>query len=329
MNSLKNSISFKIYAEDLTSITNILRNSSFPVYKMKIVRDKYLSGEIRWNDLSYLKNLLENRPASLEITSKNGLIFTIINYRQRIGLIIGAILASAMVFYLSNSVLNISVYGNNTFSDSYVKSVLSNYGISVGKFIPSLDLRQTEKEIITAFDQFSWIGIRSSGSTIEVEVSEINSKPKIVSINSPCNIISTKNAQIVGIKNVYRGMLVPMLYDGVKEGEILVSGTVKGKLDHDYFVHSIGEIIGRYEENVTFYQPLVDQEQVYSNKFSQNYLYFWGLEIPLCIPKSLESDFELEEKTEFVDFLGITFPIGVTKKTYKPYFYVSPSGTYT
>ncbi len=321
MSGVKNSVSFKIFASDLTLIVNKIKNSSFPVYKLKTVHEKYLTGEVRWHDLNYLKKLLEINNATLEITSKKGTIFTIINYKKRIGLLIGAVLASAIIFYLSNTVLKINVYGNNFLSDSHVTSVLSNYGISIGKFIPSLDLRKAETEIITAFDQFRWIGIRSNGSTIEVEVSELNPKPDMVPINSPCNIISTKNAQIVGIQNVYRGMLVPMLYDGVKEGEILISGTVKGKLEHDYFVHSIGDIIGRYDENITFYQPITDQEQIYTSKIIKKDIYFWGIKIPISLQKDPQSEFELEEDTDFIEFFGITFPVGITEKTYKPYYY--------
>jgi similar to stage IV sporulation protein len=240
-------------------------------------------------------------------------------YRKRTGLIVGLVLAAAMVFYLSNTVLTIEVYGNESMSDADVISVLGDYGISIGKFIPNIDLRKCERQIITAFDKFSWIGIRSVGCRILVEVSEITEKPEMVPTYSPCNVISSKDAQIVEIKNVYMGMLVPMLYDGVKKGDLLISGTVDGKLQHDYYVHAMGEIIGRYDEKVSFFQSYEDTVTDYSERYERRSLYLFGLRIPLYIAADDNEKYEYSETLNYLSILNLKMPIGIIIGEVKPY----------
>ncbi len=317
----KSYVSFKIYSDDITKAVNILRDSAISIYEMKVEGNNFILGKINWYDLKEFKGIIDKTPATVEFISKKGYIYTIFNYKQRLGLIFGAFLAFIMVFMLSNSILSIKIFGNESLSDNEVTDVLNYYGISIGNFIPALDLRECENQIITAFDKFSWIGIRSNGPRIEVQVSEINEKPETVPINSPCNIVSTKDAQVISIENVYRGMLIPMLNDGVKKGEVLISGTVNGKLEHDYLVHSMGDIIGRYEENISFFQPLTDQKQIYEKTKITKSIYILGMKIPLSIFPKTELEYEFDEDVNLVKLMGLTFPIGTVTKEINPYYY--------
>lgn len=312
-------VSFKIFAYDLSDIMNKLRNSGFAVHNLRVSEGKYAVGEISWYDFDELKALVNSCSAQLEAANKKGLAFKIMDYKKRFGIALGTVLAAAMIFYFSNTVLTIEVYGNESMSDAGVISVMNDYGISIGKFIPSLDLRDCERRIITAFDEFSWIGIRSSGCRILVEVSERTEKPEMVATAVPCNIISAKDAQIVEIRNVYMGMLVPMLYDGVKKGDLLISGTVDGKLDHDYYVHAMGEIIGRYEEKATFFQPYNDTVINYSDEFTRKSLYLFGLRIPLYLNDKTDGGCEYSESLSYLSFFKLKLPLGIVFSEIKPY----------
>ena len=73
--------------------------------------------------------------------------------------------------------------------------------------------------------------------------------------NTPCNIVASRDAQIKNVR-LYSGMLVPMVGDGVKKGDIIVSGVVDTKYGRSFYVHSIGEITGIYTEKMTFSKPL-------------------------------------------------------------------------
>ncbi len=312
-------VHFKIIAADISDFMNKLRNSGFSVHNVRAEGGKYISGDIHWYSLDELKALVSENSAQLETVSRRGIIFKAMDYRRRAGILIGAVLAAAMVALLSNTVLVIEVYGNESMSDAQIISVMNDYGISVGKFIPSLDLRRCERQIITAFDKFSWIGIRSVGCRILVEVSEMAEAPDMVPTSRPCNVISAKDAQIVEIRSVYMGMLVPMLYDGVKKGDLLISGTVDGKLDHDYYVHAMGEIIGRYDEKETFFQPYSDGTVNYSEKYEKKSLYLFGARIPLYIGTAAVGEYEYDETLDYLKILNLSLPVGIITSEYKPY----------
>ena len=312
-------VRFRIVSGDITDVVNRIRNSYFSVYNLKAENSMSVVGEINWYNLNELKELATECKAQLEIVEKGGPVFWLFRYKKRVGFGIGAILAAVMIFYFSNIVLRFEISGNETLSDEQIVSILGDYGISVGKFIPSIDIRDVERRVIGVFDNFSWIGIRASGCRIIVRVSEITKAPEMIPVNSPCNIISAKDAQIVDIRNVYMGMLVPMLYDGVKKGDLLISGTVDGKLDHDYYVHAMGEIIGRYDEKVTFYQPFSDTVRNYEEEYTRKSLYFFGLRVPLYLNRKSDMLYDYSEYLNYVQIFELKIPVGIVYSEYKPY----------
>lgn len=318
-NNLLGDVYFRMFAADCGNIVNKLRATGFAVKDIQIENDKFITGKINWYDLKELKAFAEDNKAQFEQLDKKGVAFTVQKYKKRLGLAAGFLAALMLVFYLSNTVLRIEIYGNESISDEQVKSILADNGIKIGSFIPSLDMRDSEKRVLTAFDSFSWIGIRSSGCRILVDISELSEKPEMIPILSPCNVIAACDAQIVDIRNVYLGMLIPMLYDGVQKGDILISGTIDGKLDHDYYVHAMGEIIGRYDREVTFEQPYLDNIINYGSEKNRKSLYFFGARIPLYLNKEEPFEFEYSEEIKYAKIFGLELPIGAINAKIKPY----------
>lgn len=114
-------------------------------------------------------------------------------------------------------------------------------------------------------------------------------------------------------------MLVPMLYDGVKKGDLLISGTVDGKLDHDYYVHAMGEIIGRYDEKVAFTQKYCESVREYGESFERKSLYLFGLKIPLYLNKKVDFTYDYSEYLELSEVFGLEIPVGILHSEYKTY----------
>lgn len=316
---LLGNVYFRLFAADCGDIVNKLRATGFAVRDIRIESGKFVTGTVSWFDLDELKAFAEDNKVQFEQLERKGVVFTVQKYRKRFGIAAGFLAAIMLIFYCSNTVLRIEVYGNESISDERVKSILADNGIRIGAFIPSLDLRDSEQRILTALDSFSWIGIRSSGCRILVDISELTEKPEIIPISTPCNVVAACDAQIVDIRNVYLGMLVPMLYDGVRKGDILISGTVDGKLDHDYFVHAMGEVIGRYDREVTFEQPYFDSVINYGSEKTKKSLYLFGLRIPLYLNKEEKFEYEYSEEIKYAQLFGLELPIGTVEAEIKPY----------
>ena len=153
-----------------------------------------------------------------------------------------------------------------------------------------------------------WVGIKHIGSRVTVEINEMTSPPEMERKNTPCNIISSHDAQITGVK-VYSGMLIPMVGDGVKKGDVLISGVVDTKYGRSFYVHSIGEITGIYTEKMTFSEKYVTEEKVCTGEVCAKALKIFGHKLIYSPAELPTGDYEYSETEERVTFLGISLPL--------------------
>ena len=316
--NIRGIITFEAIVSEPEAFLNMLKSSSVTAVNLNYKSGK-IQGDIYKSDFKELINISEKCSAQVSISDKKGSIFTVNKYRKRVGILLGIILAFAMAVYLSNIVMSIEIYGNETIPDKQIKSILEDNGICTGAFIPGINFRETERRIVSSVDDIAWIGIRSSGCKIQAEIREMDAPPEMVPTSVPCNIISSKDAQIVEIKNVHMGMLIPMLYDGVKKGDLLISGTVDDGQGGVYYAHSMGEIIGRYTEEVIFQQPYIDEQFDFGDTVTRKSLYFWGLKMPLYVGKKDFGQYEYDENMEYVRLFNLQFPVGILHSEYKPY----------
>jgi similar to stage IV sporulation protein len=295
-----------------------LKKSPVSARKIKAASG-FLTGEIYAFDKKELLSLAEKSDTPLEFIAKRGLILKAINYRARIGILIGALLSLLLFFYMSNIVLRINIYGNETLSDAEIEAVLADNGLFIGAFLPSVNLRTAEAAIVSNVREIGWIGIRRSGCILEAEVSEMTLPPEIVDTNSPCNVAATRDAQIVKINAVPQGMLIPMLYDTVHENEILVTGVIEGKLGDTYLVHAEADIRGRYSEIQTFTQNLVDASFEFEKPRERKSIYIFGARIPLFSETDDDANFEYSEEINRLNLFSLELPIGIIYGQYRAY----------
>lgn len=316
--NIRGVITFEAAAAEPEAFLNILKQSVYPVSELRYKGGR-IFGNIYRADFPGIQKLAENNGVLISVSAKRGGIFTLRKYRFRTGIAIGLALSLLLVFYLSNIVMAVEVYGNETLTDKQVISILKDNGIKIGAFLPNIDLRETERRIVSSVDDIAWIGIRSSGCIVQAEISEIDDPPEMISTRTPCNVVSSRDAQIVAINRVDMGMLIPMLYDGVKKGDILISGTVEDGKGGVYLSHAMGEIIGRYSEKVTFSQNYTDEKIKYTDKITRKSLSFFGLKIPLYVGRNDFGQYEYDENTTYFRILNIELPIGTVVSEYHLY----------
>lgn len=316
--NIRGVISFEAIAPEPEIFINKLRESSASITNLRCKGNK-LAGDAYRSDFEDIRHIAEAEGVQLSIAKKRGGVFTVRKYRLRAGLAVGFFLAFIMVAYLSNVVMSIEVFGNETLTDKQVESLLNDCGIHIGTFIPSVDLREAERIIVSESEEISWIGIRSSGCIIEAEITETDKPPEMIPTRTPCNVVSAKDAEIVEIHDIYMGMLIPMLHDGVKKGDLLISGTVEDGKGGVYYAHAMGKIIGRYNEKVTFFQPYSEETLRYTEKVTRKTLNFFGLKIPLYVGRNNFEQYEYDEKTSFLKIFNIQLPVGIVYSEYKLY----------
>jgi len=232
---------------------------------------------------------------------------------------LGILLSILIIFLLSNTTLKIRVIGCDESLYVDVISVLKLNGVEAGKFIPNMDFDRIEKNIVTTLNDVSWVAIRSSGGIITVDVAQTTPKPDMVPQRLPCNIISTKNAQIKGIE-VYAGQLMVVMDNAVKKGDLLVSGFVVDKTNKATYYHAQAKIIGEYLEAVEFSQPLNENVKITSEKSQKrNYFNFFSLKIPLYIGKKINGEYAYNDRTNYFSLFTLKLPLGISHCSYQPF----------
>ena len=160
---------FKAYGSNQTRFINDIRKSNFICENIKINNDE-LYGKIYSNNYNNLKDIAKKNGMEVEIDKKKGLIFKIIPYRKRFGIIIGTIFSLLIILLLSNIVLKIKITGCDGELYNNVMSVLSSNGVNPGKVIPTLDFDEIERNIVLNVKNVSWASIGSSGGIIPVNL---------------------------------------------------------------------------------------------------------------------------------------------------------------
>lgn len=317
-NKFNGRIIFEAIAPNVECFINSLIESCIIADNIQYENGKII-GKIDSSSYNELIKVGNSCAAQISIIGKSGLLFWALKYKKRLGFLIGAVIAIIIIFFLSDTVMIINVYGNETISDCTVLAMAKESGIYIGANISDMDLRNAERIMVSSSEDISWVGVRASGCTINIEIYEADDTPCVVEKNIPCNIVSEKDAQIIDIKNVYSGMLMQMLNSGVKKGEILISGTVEDGQGGVYYTHSTGDIIGRYSETMIFTQDYCDDIIEFDNKFTKKSIHFLGRKIPLYIKEKQIDNTELTETITYFNIFGIQLPMGMIYAEYQPY----------
>lgn len=309
---------FCIYSEsggDHGKFINSLRNSPIQFYGLTVKGDR-LYGYVRTMDYRRLCSLAEEHKLCCGQVAQKGLFYVTRGYHMRFGLVIGFLLSVVMVFRLSDRVMMIEIDGNETISDSRILSLLRDAGIYIGSRISDIDLRLAERQIKGMDKDVGWIGIRNTGSRVVVEINEFTEAPKIERKNNPCNIVAARDAQITAVR-VYNGMLIPMIGDGVKKGDIIVSGVVDTSYGRSYYVHSIGEIRGIYTEKMTFSESYETEETVYIGNCEKEALEIFGKRFIYSSHGDVRGEYEYYEEETPLMLGKITFPVSKITMHYR------------
>lgn len=311
-------IQFKASGDNHIRFLNDIRKGDFIIKKISVSNNE-ITGFIYGNDYSKLEVIAKKNLMILEEVKRQGLVYKIKKYKLRFGIIAGIIVSIGVVFYLSNIVLKVRITGCDKELQDRVSNYVSLYGITPGNYIPKLDFDEIERNLVYNVEDVSWASVRNDGPTIVVNVHQSTREPHMVKTRLPCNIISTRDAQIVGVE-VYDGLLMVIKGDGVKKGEMLVSGITLDDNQKPMYSHSQAKIIGEYNEVIDIFQPYNDIKRTLSEKsIKRNSLTFFGLDIPISFGKNVKGEYVQKSRTNYISFLSLKLPIGICHNDYSPY----------
>lgn len=257
---------------------------------------------------SHLARLKRRYYIQMRIREKGGLALKLYRYRNRYGLLFGALTYGIVLLMCSSIVWDISIQGNKDITDESILDFLAENGIHAGVKRKSLENTLTELKALLNFDRLAWISIETEGSRVNVKISErLSNSVNGLSVSTPCNVVALKGGRITDAQ-INRGTMLYEVGSGVAEGDIIVSGIVNDGAGNITVQHADAIVIAEYEENISFYKEFNTVETVKTNdRTVKEYIKFFGFTFP---KKNAEftQGYSYSSDSYRVELMGITMP---------------------
>lgn len=248
-----------------------------------------ISASMYLSDYKKIRTLAKKSRVKTKITAKHGMPFIVNRYKARTGLFAGAVFGIILCIFLSNFIWSVKISGTEEISNTYLESLLSDNGISVGVWKNNLDVDQIERNILRKCGDVRWMSINITGSLVTVEVKETYKKPKLDTSKNPCNVKAVKDGVITRIQ-AYNGKPVVTKGSGVVNGQVLVSGLDETKQGDMRYLRANAKVFADITEQRT-------------------------LSIPKKITYSTATDNYVDRKN--LKFLWIDFPCNLAFESYE------------
>lgn len=233
------------------------------------------------------KILAEKSGAALSIVEKDGISYTYLRYKKRIGLIIWPILATGLLLFSQCFLWAIDVNGCETLSPQVILSAAAEAGLYKGRFLPSCDMEKVADYILAELPGVGFCAVNKIGSRVEIEINEIAEIP-IVLPSDPCNIIAAETGKIVYME-VYNGQENVKVGEAVGKGQQLVTGITESADGKTRYVHASAKIIADASFSHDFTLDIKQKEKTYTGQTVHRYsIELFGGKIPLYLPDGVE-----------------------------------------
>lgn len=272
-------------------------------------------------DFFRIRDIARITGAHVRIKRRLGLVFLLRRYRRRWPAVIGLILFAAILYITATRIMSIDITGNERVPENEIRRLLADCGVSVGRSTADIDPDTVRNELIMNSDDLAWVGVNVRGSRVYIEVVERLDSESVPHITEEeCNLVASKDGVISRLE-VKQGQTMVKKGDGVRKGDVLVSGVMDSVYGGFRLVHSYGEVYASTEYSAKKEYSLTYTERVYTDNEKTLYgVKLFGREFNLYTKAMSPGDGYEEERGEHsftVPWINSEFG-GVTKR-YREY----------
>lgn len=228
-----------------------------------------------------LKPILKKTSTKVTILNRFGLPFFFHKHRKRKVFFAGIVLSMILIYTMTFFIWKIDFNGNHSITDEVLLEYLESQNIYHGMYKRRVDCEQMAKDIRQAFDEIIWVSVSTDGTCLFVDVKENTDtfQANNLAEETASDLVADKAGKIVymitrnGVPQVKVG-------DEVKQGDILVSGTVEvmsdsGEAAGYHYVEADADIL--IERTETYQEAISIQHQSKSYTEQKKYLYYIGI----------------------------------------------------
>ena len=268
---LRGSCTLSITAQYRTAAMNLCMQMSIPYTNFVWREDGGIQFDCSVSSARKFLAACHKQEIEAEILACVGIPKLLKRLRVRVGLVVGAVLAIALVVLSGLFVWDVQVSGNEKLTEGEVVEALRACGFGVGSYLPSLRVREIENRVLMASEDIGWISINTDGTVARVQIIEHvsgESGEGTSSAKNPANLIALADGQIEYLE-LYRGNAVVTVGQAVTKGELLVSGLYDSKTGSFRYTHAAGRVMARTERVLEVEIPFLYEEKVYDEPYLQ------------------------------------------------------------
>ncbi len=196
-----------------------------------------------------LKKIAALSGMNIKVYGRFGLPFFVKKHRERLALVICLAFGICFISFMSTRIWTVTVTGNSKVYDTEIISEFEKLGLYTGVRKRDVDVISIQDKFLSEFsDKIIWVSVNIEGMSAEIEIRETQ-KAKAHSDGKPCNIVAAFDGTIM-LMRTYSGTAVESVKNGVRRGDLLISGIVEyydGALN---FVEARGEIAAKHTVKV-------------------------------------------------------------------------------
>ncbi len=272
---------------------------------------------IRARDKEYVRAFAAEEKLALKFGRIEGAPRFFLRYANRYGVIFGVLAAFFLVIASTLFAWDIRIEGNVRLSDAAVIEELSDHGVKIGAFLPSLDLHHATNSFLMDSDEVAWMSLYRRGNVIFAKVLEREEKESSVETGDTkyANLVSKYDA-IIDSFALVRGRPSVMKGEVVRSGHLLASGILSGGAGISY-VRAQGVVYGRVTHELTVEIPFESVEKEVEGTFcTEKEIIFFGKSIKFSNNSGNSTAIydTIENKEQICLFGRIHLPIYVKKR---------------
>ena len=295
---------------------NICMANKILIWNLKREKGVKLYLSIGVQDFYKIIDIAKKTQCKIKIVRKRGIPFIANKYRKRKIFIIALIIIGIMLYTSSKYVWNIEIKVEDNSVLENIESDIKDGGLNVGMRKDKVNIEEIVNKIRLKRTDVSWIGINLKGTNAIVKVVKAKEAPNLIDEKEYCNIVAKKGGTITEII-AQNGTALVKNGDQVKEGQVLIQGTMEGKYTGIRYVHSLGEVKAIVEYTKIGKIPLKEEQNVKTGKKEEKYEIKFN-DFQINFYKTL-SKFEIydtiEEEKKLRIFSNLYLPISVKKIT--------------
>lgn len=258
-----------------------------------------------------LKRISKSAGMDIRVHGRFGAPFFISRNRARLALAVGTACILCFIAFMSTRVWSVCVTGNESVFDSEIISEFEKLGFKVGMRKKSIDIIDVQNRFLSDMeDKIIWVSLNLEGMCAEIQVRETE-KGGNTTDGKPCNIVAAFDGTIRSMKT-FSGTPVESVKNGVKKGDLLISGIVEyydGALD---FVEAKGEITAEHTVDIESDLNMASVRK-YTDCKCYNKASVFGVD--LSFGRRSKSESELTNRKNYAVLNGVTLPFCMTKFT--------------